>query len=465
MNYFNINIISFCLFILIIKQYNSKNDIYKIPIGLYNTKIFYNSLDMVNNIFYNLLYANLSIGTPPQIIPFSLNLSTQTFSVPNDLFNKNESTSYESISKKETSYEYESVITGFNSKDILNIDNNTNKKIDFILGTKYENENNILGIIGLLIPQNFHYGVDPFFRSLRSGGFINAYSWTLKFFDNVSLIDTIVYNKNKNNIIGEFIFGDEPHNYETEKDKYNITEYLRVSPLSSSVGSIYWDIEFKSIYLINKENQIDDKNKFIIQGGKRALLKPEIGFIIGSNEFFYSIKNNFFNKYLENNICSINKIDNYSYIECKYNDNSFILSSFPKICFEHIGFETIFNLTYQDLFVLDKINNKYIFLILNRENNSYWELGSIFFRKFQLVFNEDYKTIGFYKSSIYKEEKNETEEQNKGIIKYIILIILLISFSFLLILIGMLIQKKCCSKDRKKRLNEFDENYSYENIN
>jgi len=247
MNYFNINIISFCLFILIIKQYNSKNDIYKIPIGLYNTKIFYNSLDMVNNIFYNLLYANLSIGTPPQIIPFSLNLSTQTFSVPNDLFNKNESTSYESISKKETSYEYESVITGFNSKDILNIDNNTNKKIDFILGTKYENENNILGIIGLLIPQNFHYGVDPFFRSLRSGGFINAYSWTLKFFDNVSLIDTIVYNKNKNNIIGEFIFGDEPHNYETEKDKYNITEYLRVSPLSSSVGSIYWDIEFKSI--------------------------------------------------------------------------------------------------------------------------------------------------------------------------------------------------------------------------
>ena len=465
MNHFIINKIILFLLILIIKQYSSKNKIYKIPFGLYNTKNLNNSLDMVDNIFSNLFYVNLSIGTPPQIIPFFLSLNAQTFSIPYNIFNNNKSSSYESISKKEISYEYEIVANGFNSRDILNIDNNTNKKIDFILGTKYKTRNDILGIIGLRIPKRVQYGVYPFFQSLRKGGFINEYSWTLKFFDNVSLLDTIVYNKNKNNIIGEFIFGDEPHNYETEKNKYNITEYLRVSPLSSSVGSIYWDIEFKSIYLINKENQIDDNNKFIIQGGKRALLKPEIGFIIGSNEFFYSIKNNFFNKYLENNICSINKIDNYSYIECKYNDNSFILSSFPKICFEHIGFETIFNLTYQDLFVLDKINNKYIFLILNRENNSDWELGSIFFRKFQLVFNEDYKTIGFYKSSIYKEEKNETEEQNKGIIKYIILIILLISFSFLLILIGMLIQKKCCSKDRKKRLNEFDENYSYENIN
>ena len=32
----------------------------------------------------------------------------------------------------------------------------------------------------------------------------------LKLFDNASLIDTIAYNKNKSNIIGEFIFGDEP---------------------------------------------------------------------------------------------------------------------------------------------------------------------------------------------------------------------------------------------------------------
>ena len=82
---------------------------------------------------------------------------------------------------------------------------------------------------------------------------------------------------------------------------------------------------------------------------------PEIGFIIGPSEFFNSIKNNFFKKYLEEKVCRINKINNsfYNYIECNYN-SLFEVSSFPKICFEHIGFETIFNLTYKDLFIVDK---------------------------------------------------------------------------------------------------------------
>ena len=470
MNYFNIYKISFYLLILTIKLFESNNNIYRIPFGLYNTNFNNNSLDLINNIFFNLIYVNLSIGTPPQIIPFSLNVNTQTFSAPNNLFNKNKSSSYESISKHEISYEYEAVTDGFNSKDILNIDNITNKKINFILGTKYENKNNILGIIGLLIPKRVQFGVYPFFQSLRNAGFINAYSWTLKYFDNISLIDAIVYNENKSNIIGEFIIGDEPHNYETEKDKYNVTDYYKVSPSPSPSGSIYWDIEFNSIYLINKETNNEEK-KIIIQGNKKVQLIPEIGFIIGPTEFFNSIKNIFFQKHIEDNICKINKIKNYfyNYIECEYNNIQFKVSSFPKICFEHIGFETKFNLTYKDLFIVDKINNRYIFLIFNRDHFSDWVLGTIFFRKFQLVFNEDFKTIGFYKSFNYlydnynnKKDNKMIQENKNEIIKYIFLVILLVIFSFLLIIFGMYFQRKCFNKNRKIRANELEENFSYE---
>ena len=117
--------INIYIFILIIIHCIS-NTIYKIPIGLYNNKESINSEYIIDNLLYNLVYVNLSIGTPPQIIPFSLNINSQTFSAPNNLFIKNESTTYESLSKNEISYEYEEVSDGFNSKDILNL-NNKNK--------------------------------------------------------------------------------------------------------------------------------------------------------------------------------------------------------------------------------------------------------------------------------------------------------------------------------------------------
>ena len=469
MIYYNINIYILILFIVNCIA----NTMYKIPIGLYNNKEFNNSQYTIDNLLYNLFYVNLSIGTPPQIIPFSLSINSQTFSVPNDIFIKNQSTTYESISKNEISYEYEDVSDGFNSKDILNLNNNTKQKINFILGTKYTIQNNIFGIIGLTIPKRVQFGVYPFFQSLKNAGFISSYTWTIKFLDNISLIDTIIYNKNGNNIIGEFIFGDEPHNYEDDKYKYNITEYYKVTPLSSAHGAIYWDIEFNNIYYMKKENIINENiiSKIIVQGSKKAQIMPEIGFMIAPDEFFTSIKNNFFKDYLEQNICRQIRINIHfnNYIECNYN-SSFKVSSFPTISFEHVSFETAFNLTYKDLFIVDKMNNKYIFLIFNKEHFSNYVLGINFLRKFQFVFNGDLKTIGYYRYNNYYndnlENKNENINTEKKIkIKYSFLVILIIIFSFLLILFGMFCQRKYFNKNRKIRANELEENFSYESNN
>ena len=167
------------LFILIIFLVESNNNVYKIPFGLINTTLLNDTSNTINNIFYTSIYINISLGTPPQIVPCSLNSNSQTFSVPIALFDKNKSSSFQQISKNEISYEHEQVTDGYNCKDVIKINDTNNKAINFILGTKYEDPNNIFGMIGLLIPNRVQFGVYPFFHSLRSAGYINSYSWTL----------------------------------------------------------------------------------------------------------------------------------------------------------------------------------------------------------------------------------------------------------------------------------------------
>ena len=90
---------------------------------------------------------NLSLGTPPQITPFELDSNSQTFSASNELFNRNLSSSYKQVSTKEININFEVVEKGFNSKDILKIDNNINKEIHFIVGTRFQTQkNNNLGV-------------------------------------------------------------------------------------------------------------------------------------------------------------------------------------------------------------------------------------------------------------------------------------------------------------------------------
>ena len=82
-----------------------------------------------------------------------------------------------------------------------------------------------------------------------------------------------------------------------------------------------------------------------------------------------------------------------------------------------------------------------------------WILGSIFLRKFQLIFAPD-ANIDYLKGINIRR-----------IIKIILIFILIIIFSFLLVCLGMIIQKKYFSKNRKMRANELEENFSYEGKN
>ena len=454
----------YILFLLLKEIFSSNNKIYKIPFGLFKQQ---NSekeedINIINNIIDNRKYINLSIGTPTQLTPLELDNNSQTFSISNNFFNKNESSTYEQISKNEEYFIYDTSENGYNSKDILNI-NNTKKEINFILGTKYQNKKgNNLGIVGLKIPKKIQNGVYPFFNSLKIAELITSFVWTLKFYDNITLSEQIIYDEKKNNIIGEFIFGDEPSNYENDNYNYNKKGFHKVNTISTK-DSINWELSFRNIYIIFRRGEYDSKLYFL--GNKEAEIVINYSFMLGPSDFFHLLKRGFFSEYFLNNICRETKINYlYTYIECDYN-SSFSVASFPDICFEHADLETSFNLTYKDLFIVDKKNNKYIFLILKKEYFMGWILGSIFLRKFQLIFDQDSKTIGYYKKCDYNTY--DDTDYLRGInssrtVKTIVIFILVIIFSFILVCFGMVIQKKYFNKNRKIRANELEENFSYE---
>ena len=454
--------ISFMILILLIKFSKLNENIYRLPIGLYNALEESTEKDLIKSIFHNFIYVNLSIGTPPQIIPFHIDINSQTFYVSKKFFNRSASSTYEQISKNETTYYYENVITGFNSKDILEI-NGIKKKINFIFETRHDKSNE-LGCLGLLIPTKLQSEVYSFSRSLIQGGFIQSFIWTLKFNNNLNILDMIYIEEEENDIIGELIIGDDPHNYEENKIIYNESLYLKSNAIWSE-NEINWDIFFNSIYLTFNENQTNLKNEkshiIYVHGENQVVLNPDIGFIVGPTQFYHIIKLHFFDKY--SSVCSQYRIENtlFRVLECK-NTNNFNVSSFPNITFELRN--VTFTLTYKDLFLFDTKLNKYIFLILQEGYIGNWILGRIFFSKYQFTFNELEKTIGYYVPADDSKKEILNLDKNK-IIEYIVYILQII-FIFIIIIFTLFeFYTKCHSSNRKKRLNELEEeNISNENL-
>ena len=459
--------LAYLLFFIIIfvSKCNNNNNEYKIPFGLYRNKEICSDFNIMNNIYFNILHVNLSIGSPPQNVPFLLSMNSQTFAINNQVYNDNQSKTYEKLSNYTIDFynEDEFISSGFNSMDILNL-NNKKEKINFILATEIKYENFPFGMIGLAIPTKVEPEVYPFFNSLRRASMINSFTYTLKYFDNISLIETIYGNKN-NNIIGELIFGDEPHNYDINKKKYDRYQLIKINPVSSYDFS--WEIEFANIYMIYPENENNNNTskRVNIKLNGRTKIMPEAGFIFVPKEFNFIIEKNFFDNYYKEKVCRYNSIDKtiYGYIECD-NSCSFNISSFPNIFFEHKELEITFNFTYKDLFIYDKINDKYMFLMLTDKNLYGWIFGAIFLRKYQFIFNQDSKTLGYYKSmnNYFDDESEDVNENKDEILKYIVFGILLFIVSVLLIILGMFIQKKYFNK-KKKRANELKSSFDYEN--
>lgn len=444
-------------FVILLKLILS--DIIKIPFGIINTEKDSESYPLIGKLLFNKLYINLTIGNPPQKIKVYLRKDSYALYVSEKNFNKSNSQSYNSNEILETIF-LDILTTGYFSKEIIGIGDyhNNNTKLDFVLAVS---DDNSLGALGLKIPHNFPEGMYSFIHSLKNNSIISSYTWTLKYYSNIKLIDSI---NGRDEPIGELIIGGEPHEYELNKTKYPSNEY-HFSSLPIRSYKHYWDLKIKSIYIIS-----DSKIEININNIKKdeVALKTENSYIVGTKVYYEIIYSHFFEKYgyTTNKICEEKVVpskSNYNYIECSNNKELFDIKKFPNIYFESYELNKTFELTYEDVFVLDEELNKYIFLIVFPTNyaETVWNLGIPFFRKYQFTFNEDKKVIGFYNDEVKISTDNNDGEGNK-IGLYILIGILFIIFCGLLIIFGMFIHKCFYGEKRKKKANELDDDFDYE---
>ena len=162
---------------------------------------------------------------------------------------------------------------------------------------------------------------------------------------------------------------------------------------------------------------------------------------------------------------------NYSMFICdKVNMDKYI-KSFPYLYLSNIDYNYIFELNHKDLFM--NINNYYYFMIIfpnnqidKKTSQEKWYMGQPFLKKYQFILNFEQKTIGFYRTNNFEDEKEEEGNKNSLNINkdkenienkvwiYAFQIFFVIILNIIAFFIGMSIKIK-----RKKRLNELEDDY------
>ena len=251
------------------------------------------------------------------------------------------------------------------------------------------------------------------------------------------------------------------------KELFQDINIFWVNPLIRD-NILHWEINMEKIFY----NKREFKNRALIE------LNPLFELIIGVNEYKNNITNDYFDSYINKEICSIIIIKDYQIFECQ--EDKFELNDikkFPTLYMYNFDVEHTFNMTGEDLFL--KIDNKYYFKIifpLKDLNPNRWILGKIFFRKYPTIFSPTNRIIGFYinpnkgviNEDIDSDSNNESEDNNKNGEEsrgksnnaYIYILISVIAFIFLFL--GIFIGKKIFFP-RIRKANELDDdNFQYE---
>jgi hypothetical protein len=378
---------------------------------------------LISRYLYKDLLVKLQIGDPKQNIQLSACLGEfTTFVISKDAegykggtYNKTLSRTYKNINKEED-YTFQTFSGGINSIERITIEDSNFQinDLEFILATEiggnncYETYCEVLtqpGILGFKLAHLYNeleaVKNTNFIPQLKKKKLISNYDFYFKF-----------NSENEGNII----IGAKPH----ELDNKYINQIF--SPIQTSLAAhneIDWAISFDKIYY-GDESMYNEKP---------AMLRIEFGLIIGNYMWQQHLLDNFFTPLINENKCfkgSTLQLGSSAYFY--YCNSTTDISHFKPFTFSIHEYDYNFTLTKEDLFVKD--GDKLMFLMIF---GGIFEivLGFPFFKKYQLVFNQDTKTVGFYREISNKENYNDNKPSN--ISYYIIIIILSIIFLGLLI--------------------------------
>ena len=425
-------IYSFLLFII-------NTEYIKIPFKIQDYT-YGNEDTIILKYIYKDILVKFLIGTPLQNVQLSANLGEySTFIIPKNYdefegatYNNNLSQTYKALSETET-FLFQLYSSAVKSKDNFIIEG-TNTKINELVFNlvKDLNDNSFYcsyceiltqpGILGLSLAQMKSFEEDVyetnFINQLKNKNLISSYDF--------------YFNFDSSNI-GNIIFGSRPDEL-YQNDKYKELKYVTMKT-SLSNRDLDWSIQFDQIHYGNiKMKQI-----------KSMLLRIEFGLISGYFEWESILLNEYFSELIKDNKC-FKKYTNalgyfMHYFYCNKNTD---LSGFKPFTFTINEFEYNFTLTKDDLFL--DIGDKYLFLIVFGGINEL-VLGLPFLKKYQLIFNPNTKTIGFY---IDKKENNSN--LFTFFRKYIIVIIILACVFICLLVIAVVFFLK--KKKKKKNATE-----------
>ena len=383
------------------------------------------------NILKNDIYCNMTVGS--QKIPFFISFDKElTFILDSNYsfskYKTQKSKNFQQKSLKLNNYIFEHLQHGFNASDTFNLKNEKNKKIvvkdmPFIFGT-YLNPNSDFKFpaqLGLKKKTYQNPQIFNFVENLKLKRIINSQVFFFKFDEEEG---------------GKIIIGSYPHEFDSNYD----AKYLTQSSSLEMGTSNNWFLKFN--YFFYGDNKTDF-------GKQTNELSPEKGMIVLNLDLEKIIYEDFFKKLIEEKKCVRIKLQlvYYNYV-CLDDIN---INDFKNITFRHIGMEYDFILEPKDLFY--RYYDRYFFLI-SFKSTFFNYLGKPFFKKFNLIFNQDSKQIAIY--SFVKETNIKIQKFN--LILPIILIIILA------ILVCVFIYALHVYRLRKIRINEIDDyNYTPEN--
>ena len=379
------------------------------------------------NIFKNDIYCNMTVGD--QKIPFLIVFDKElTFIVDNNYtfskYNREKSKNFQRKSEKINNYVFEHLQLGFNASDTFSLKNQNNKKIKvsdmpFILGTYINPKSDFQfpAQLGLKKKTYQNPQIFNFIENLKLKGIINSQVFFFKF------------NENEG---GKIVIGSYPHEYDKDYD----AKYLIQSSSLEMGTSNNWFLKFN--YLFYGDNKTDIHNQI-------CELSPEKGMIVLTLQMEKIIHDSFFKQLIDEKKCVRIKVK-YSYHYICLDDIN--INNFQNITFRHIGMEYDFILEPKDLFY--HYYDRYFFLISFRDS-FYIYLGKPFFKKYNLIFNQDSKQLAIY--SYYEESNKKFQKLN-----YALPIVLIIIFA---ILVCVFIYALHVYKLKKTRKNEIIENYDY----
>ena len=473
-------ILSFLLFNLV-SLYLSK--IVVIP---FRTNISENNITNISQKFLEKsLYTENLIGTPAQTI--NINIFQNEFSfylgenkcnkIPLTFYKCSESSTYnessglikdDNFGKGYISQEYFSFYNSINLKS-----NTSSSNLTFFFKKNYRvTEVEVCADLGLRIKERYtdYDHTSSFIEIVKKKNLTNDYFWSYIYFEkdknnkikNINGIDNEYIMKNYEGIL---IFGETPHEYES--NKYNKSDLIYVLAGKRYI-ELCWDIIFKNIYISLKNDSVINFNDSV-----QASLDISLNYILAPTSVFENITEYFFKDYLNKNICKFNQINvnsyyNYTVISCNKNDFDINdIKKFPTIFFEHVNYNYTFNLTYEDLF--EEFNDSILFLLYSQQySNWYWRLGKIFLKKYKFIFNQDSKTIGFYRNyNINDKNEDNSSDNEKNTFGFLTNKNFWINFVWIISCIiclglGVYFGHKYIKKEKKKRINELqDDDYDY----